>query len=269
MRLHERSSTLILLVAFVGLAGCQGPATDAEASVDASASAPSATIPTDDRTAIGNVPGARAGVVRIPAQFRFTEAVSEIRAGSWNALLRTLVQDDSDYLKSKNDAYFGAFDYSSEEEFEKLVELGFPTPAEWLNARRMNDQELTALADTGNAKAMAFLLDRLLDKASPDLHLRGRDDAAFAASPGYRHLLSASELAPKVKAVYQGPFAAYQLGYAYSMMSFPQTYEPAVAGMFVALDRGDTRAVDFLQNYQAAHPDLDIAVVLAIYRSLK
>ncbi len=213
--------------------------------------------------------GASDKVVSIPSKFVFKQPSYPIRAKDWDELLKGLTSDDGAFLKEKNEQYFGVFEYGSEMELKERAASGFPLSDEWLAARAMSDQELKSMADAGNIKAKAFYLDRVLSEASPYLSLRGVNDIEFSQGKGNKLAMEAAERAMQIQSSYSGPFAGYQLGYAYSTLSYPYSPESAAAGMFIAMERGDRRALGYLQNYQQMHRNMDVSTVMAAYSSFK
>lgn len=208
--------------------------------------------------------------LQVPAAYRFQKEIYTIRANSWQEFLQTVTAEEATYLKQVDANYFGALSYANPQMLRDLASDGFPLPEEWLEARKMSDAELKALSDGGSNKAKLFYLDRLLDQASQYLDLRNnKNESAYRNSPGPRLSLLAYELATQLQASYKSPFGGYLSGYVYSRLNYPASPESAAAGIFVAFDRGDKRAIELLRQFQTQHPNLDMSAVLAAYSSLK
>lgn len=183
-------------------------------------------------------------------------------AKTWDELTRSLPAKDANYLREVNHNYFGAIAFHSAQERHYLESAGFPMPEEWLAARHMGDEQPKALSDAGNMKARAIYLDRLMARASEYLPLRDSDDTTYRNSPGHSYSMSAYELSGQLQHSYKSPFAAYVLGAMYSKLNYPPSPEPAAAGIFSAFDAGDKRAVDILNRYASAHPDMNIGKIM-------
>ena len=188
--------------------------------------------------------------------------------GSWDDVVDRLPLQDANFLAQMRQRYFGSVAYANEEERRFLEEAGFPSIHEWLEARSMSDEAIEAWAATGDGKAMVFHIDRMIERASPYLHLRGHDDVAFHASTAPSYALSAYEYSTRVQFTHRSPFTGYLLGAMFSTLSFPQSAELAAAGILAAGDAGDPRATTFLAKYKADHRDMDEAAILAARRAL-
>lgn len=262
------------LVAFATLRDAEAVAADPSAPQGVAASHPGAGVA--DVPRLARNPGHQlkqdttsgpAAVVPVPQ--RLLPETGRIEAPQWKELIATLPADQAAYLESVNARYFGALAYDSPQMLKEMVALGFPTPDEWLRAREMTDQDLATLADRGNRKAQAFQLDRVLAQTAEYATLRDKDPDAYAKSMGPRLAMRANELAPRIQASDKSAFAAYLLGHTYAALSQPASPESAAAGMFLAVERGDRRAVNLLQRYQAKHPGMNIGVVMAAYSSFR
>lgn len=243
---------------------------DQDLAVDKSGPVLSARAPQLEAESLLNVRSSDTRQLQIPSEYRFQKEVYTIRADSWQDFLRTVTTEEAAYLKQVDANYFGAMSYANPQMLRDLASTGFPLPEEWLEARKMSDAELKALSDGGSNKAKLFYLDRLLGQASQYLELRNEnDESAYRNSPGPRLSLLAHELAPQLQASYKSPFGGYLLGYVYSRLSYPESPESAAAGIFVAFDRGDKRAIELLRHFQEKQPNLDMSAVLAAYSSLK
>lgn len=207
--------------------------------------------------------------VLIPRAYRFKESLQVGQHETWDGLIDSIPKEDAKYLNSINSNYFGALSFKSKDELRELAAKGFPLPEEWLEARSMTDEELKKLSNSGNLKAKAFYLDRLISRADEYFDLRGVDDVAYQASPGAKYSLQAYELAAQIQSSYKSAFGGYLLGSAYSRLNFPQSPEAGAAGMFVALNAGDKRALGLLRTYEATHPDMNIGEIMSAYGALR
>lgn len=176
---------------------------------------------------------------------------------SWDETVASLPKDKAQYLQKIQARYFGSLAFSNDEERQYLEAAGFPSIEEWLNAMQMSDTELKAISDTGDGKAQAIYLDRMIERASGYLHLRDINDAAYRASPGHSYSLKAYEISTQVQLSHRSPFTGYLLGAMYSTLNYPPSPETAAAGMLVAADAGDPRAAALFSDYLAQHPNLD------------
>ncbi len=85
-------------------------------------------------------------------------------AKSFKAQVDALPNDEQLFLWATYMRYGTVFWYGSPEAQRELADLGMPMPDDWLAARRMGDEELEALADSGNYKAQLFVADRLMTR---------------------------------------------------------------------------------------------------------
>ena len=205
----------------------------------------------------------------VPEKFGYKKSMYVGSEYSWDGIVRSVSPEEAKYLQQANSNYFGALAFDNAKELQELVAKGFPLPEEWLEARSMTDQDLKALVDSGNVKAKAFYLDRLVNQASDYLDLRGVDDQKYQDSPGSRLSLLAYEQAAQVQTSYKSPFAGYLLGSTYSRLNYPPSPESAAAGILVAFDTGDERALNLMNTYQAQHPNMDITKIMAAYGALR
>ena len=188
---------------------------------------------------------------------------------SWEQEVRRMSEDKAAYLDSINNRYFGAVAYENEQERRYLEESGFPSIDEWLQARTMSDNQLQQWASSGDGKAMAFYIDRMLERATPYLHLRGVDDTAYKASPAASYALKAYEFSTQVQSTHKSPFSGYLLGAMFSTLAYSQSPESAAAGIMAARDAGDPRASALLLTYEANHPGMDQQAILAARRAME
>ncbi len=188
---------------------------------------------------------------------------------SWESMVASLSTPDAEYLSKINKRYYNTLAYKDSEELNRLLQLGFPRPEEWINARSKSDKDLEAAVASGDTKAMIFLADRKLDLVDPFLKLRATDDAAYRASPGYEYAQQAYELGPLIQTKNKSAFAGYLLGSMYAELNYPFSEDTVVAGMLLALDRGDRRAIEHIGRYAKSHPNMSFNKAYEIYETLK
>jgi hypothetical protein len=238
-------SHALLAIFGIALAGCN----EANSPSTQSAQAQSATGSTAVAT---STPPATGSLTALGKQYPLQQS-----AVSWDDTVAGLPKEKAQYLRKIQARYFGAFAFSDDEERQYLEAAGFPSIEEWLTAMQMSDTELKALSDTGDGKAQAIYLDRMMDRASEYLYLREINDTAYRASPGHSYSMKAYELSTQVQFSHRSPFTGYLLGAMYSTLNYPPSPESAAAGMLVAADAGDPRAATFFSDYLAHHPSLD------------
>lgn len=150
-------------------------------------------------------------------------------------------------------AYFG---------MEPIADPGFPevpTAQDWAEASRMTDDELRRRAEGGDTKAKFLWADRLLGVAEKELKQTGSSEKALDA------FVLVGELASRSRS----PLAAYMFGR--QMYNLGTTHNPAyvVAALQVGYSRGDTRARNALEAFEARHPNIDEALVRQIIDSME
>lgn len=240
----------------IALAGCGQANSPPPRNAQAPSAAGSATLP----------PTAQPATERVAALAK--PSPRQKPAVSWDDTVARLPREKAEYLRGLQARYFGSLSFADEKERQYLETAGFPSIEAWLNARQMSDDELKALSDTGDGKAQAIYLDRLITRASDYLYLREVDDAAYRASPGYSYSLKAYELSTQVQFSHRSPFTGYLLGAMYSTLNYPPSPETAAAGMLAAADAGDPRAAALLSDYLAQHPNLDQNLIQVARRSM-
>jgi hypothetical protein len=206
--------------------------------------------------------------LRLPTDMQLPGLATVARATSWEQRIAGYPERQQDYLRAKNDMYFGALQFASAEEQEKLVAQGFPMPEEWLAAQSLPDGELERLATQGNRKAQMFLVDRAVDDVGPVLKERGLGDSPEDREM-FRRFSTASATAAMLLLNTCSPFAAYQSGVL--LASGTLGHDPAMAaGSFLAArDLGDTRADTLSRAFFIRHRQIDAQTALASYASFK
>lgn len=186
------------------------------------------------------------------------------RSESWAEFISLQVSSDQVYLEELDHRYFGVLSFRSKDERDYMLRSGFPTPEEWLAAKRMTDAELQELADAGNSKVAGILADRMsvrlealisLDEEHPEDV--GDDDRALVAATAVAYATRAMQGSAS-------PFGVYVEGMVKS--SIFDSWEPMTAAMLEGMRRGDPRANRLIEELHARHPVQDIS---AIHASLK
>ena len=207
--------------------------------------------------------------IAVPAQWRLPNPGKVEAATSWENRISKLPQDDQAWLRKLNERYDGALGFLTREEQQWMISQGFPMPEEWLAARAMPDSEIQRLAQSGNAKAQLFYMDRLSERLSPIL----ASGHGLGNSAQDRDLLSqlskASTGGMMLLRSTRSPAAAYLYG---ELLSSSAQYTPpeAMAGaLLLAADLGDPRAKRLQAEYSRRHPDLNGNSVMAAYNLMK
>ena len=245
--------TLLMLGTSLLLCGCTG--------ADAPAS--------NDRPIATQVPTGKPVPASPPSAEPAEATVTRSLPSSWDQQVRLMPREHAAYLEGIKQRYFGAVAYGNEQERRELEEAGFPTIEEWMHARTMSDSQLQQQAAMGDGKAMAFYMDRMIERATPYLHLRGTDDTAYDASPAASYVLQAYQYAPQLRVAHRSSFTGYLLGATYSTLSYPPSPEAAAAGIMAAGDAGDPRAGALLLAYQAKHPGMNQDLIQSALRIMK
>lgn len=206
--------------------------------------------------------------VNIPLDFQFRGVANVESASSWSQRVAKYPEDERKYLEDVNGRYYGALDFSSNEEQRRLVQQGFPMPEEWLAARDLPDAELERLAMSGSAKAQMFFIDRVSERIGPVLAVRGLDQSP-ADKAIYHQFVQASTMAGMLIRNTGSPFAAYLHGRLLSSGTSGHQMEPIAASFQVARELGDLRADAFQSAFFAGHPGLDAQAVMASYTAMK
>jgi hypothetical protein len=189
------------------------------------------------------------------------------RAESWQERLSSLDHDERRYLESVNARYFGLLEFGSAEEQQSQVENGYPTPEEWLAARRMAESELKHLARNGNPKGAIFYVDRELDRLA-----QARARVAETGSP--KGDLDPSVARPRAEAdVFStmlmkrtgSPFSVYLHAAAYRGTRYER--EAMAAAILVAAALGDARAVELAEQIDREGP-VDFSLVVLMQKAM-
>jgi hypothetical protein len=255
-----RSCTVSIMAAMsLLLAACQGDTSgvDPQAAMGTGAETDQAASPTPVQ--------AQASFGDIQSASRLPGVAAVDMSGSWAERVSKLSSEDREYVQDANRRYFGSLRYSSTEELQKLISLGFPTVEDWLAAKRMHDVELAKLAESGNSKAKLLYADRLASRL--ESVPRGADRSEKQPEADRRMASAASAAtaaADDALAASRSPFAAYVVGYQRSTIY--GSPEPMVAAMFMARSLGDQRAGNLLA--QAGVSGSDPSAVFAVYNGM-
>ena len=175
---------------------------------------------------------------------------------SWEEFVHMQAPADAEYLRQLDERYFGALSYRSAEELRFLLQSGFPTPQEWLEAQDMTDQQLRDAADSGDRKAAGMYADRLAERLAllrarqstrPDVGDSRERTALVALAVNYA---SAAGMGTK------GAFGVYMEGMVKSRIF--ETPEPLTAAMLEARRRGDPRTSRLISEMAARHPTQNV-----------
>lgn len=203
------------------------------------------------------------GRIHLSPSYRFRKETLLSVGDSWDEELAVLTTSEKTYLEEVNSNYFGVLSYGSIEELQRLAALGFPMPEEWMDSRNLTDTELKRMADTGNIKARMFYADRLINEASKYLPLRNTSPPSFDSSPGRKLATLAYIESGKLLRSTSSPYAAYVQGRAGFVLDAAPSPEFVAGAMAAASNRGDARAQNFLREFSARHPGMDVSLIMS------
>lgn len=218
---------------------------------------------------IGNEVPVEPNRTAIPPEWQFQDVGTVQIADSWEARIATLPPRDREWLNGLNGKYAGALGFSSREEQERLIRLGFPMPEEWLAARSMTDDALEGLAKSGNVKAQMLHVDRVASQIAP----AQETGKGLGNSPADRELLrrysAATLMADELLRNTKSPFSAYLRGQLFSSGSQYTPPEYYAGGIMLAEQLGDARADTIRQNFSKSHPDMNADTLMSAYSSMQ
>lgn len=164
-----------------------------------------------------------------------------------------LTSDQRRQVRGLGASYFG-MEPIADPEFPEV-----PTAEDWAASFRMTDDELRKRAESGDTKAKFLWADRLLGAAEKEIKQTGSSKKALDA------FVLVGELASRSRS----PLAAYVFGR--QMYNLSTTRNPAyvVAALQVGYSRGDARAQNALEAFEAQHPGIDEALVRQIIDSIE
>ena len=104
--------------------------------------------------------------IKIPAKYAlFPESLVPL-VDSWDSLVDSLSEEERAIAERLRFTYPEAYQFSSAEQLQWMVENGYPMPEEYLLARELGQEKLVGLAKAGNQKAVMLAYDLILDESS-------------------------------------------------------------------------------------------------------
>lgn len=238
------------------LAAC-APSADTSAEATASASTPLAAEDSPMPTG-ASLPRTAAGIAA---------ANNGGETSSWEEYVALQAPSDQEYLEDLEGRYFGAVAFETAEEREYMVRAGFPSPEEWLEAKRMTDAQLQEKADGGDPKAAGMLADRMSVRLGELLELSQVDRDAAADADRARLASLAVAYSSQAMDGSRSPFGLYVEGMVKS--SIFNSWEPMTAAMLEAMNRGDPRVDRLIRELQARHPEQNVEAIQVALRGMK
>lgn len=214
-------------------------------------------------------PSYRPGHIALPQSLRLPGVDSVKAARSWQEAVSRYSEDERRFLHARSAAYFYVLEFGSEQQQRQMIEQGFPMPEEWLAARNMSDEDLKRLAETGNAKAQMFYIDRSISVLSAVLSQRGLDTKNAQDMQLLQLYASVSAMTHRRLIDSKSPFAAYQDGLFETRTSRTQTLEPFAASIHIAAELGHAGADQLSNVFYQQHPGLDPGTVMHFYQSMR
>lgn len=211
----------------------------------------------------------QSGHIALPQSLRLPGVDSVRAAPSWREAVTLYSADEQRFLRARSAAYFHVLQFGSEQQQRQMIEQGFPMPEEWLAARNIPDEELKRLAETGNAKAQMFYIDRSISVLSAVLSQRGLDTKNAQDMQLLQLYASISTLTRSRFRDTKSPFAAYQLGLFETRASQTQSPEPFAASIHIAAELGHTGADQIANVFHQQHPGLNAGTVMHFYQSMR
>lgn len=104
-------------------------------------------------------------MLSVPTEYRFGSTASVPAVRNWHELVATLPSEDRDAAQLLAATYPEAYEFQSTDQLKWMVENGFPSPSEYIEAQNMPEAELLRMAEGGNKKAAMLALDRLLTQS--------------------------------------------------------------------------------------------------------
>lgn len=181
---------------------------------------------------------------------------------SWERMLYALSSDERRILEATNNRYSGALNFSTPQEYEALINAGFPRLEEWLKVDRMSDEELRQLAEKNDRLGRLFYADRLAQRVEADPGTLGNRDPKVE-----RMAIDATTQAAIALRNSRDAFSVYVYGKTNSVQM--SMSEPMAAAIMLAGDRGDSRSEILMHSYNQAHPNMRIDIVQVQYKGMK
>ncbi|GAB2499805.1 hypothetical protein GCM10027084_11650 [Pseudoxanthomonas sangjuensis] len=270
------SSILLLMgIGAVSLSACHGMGDDPSGGIETNARKEKARVSGGQEDQFGaSISSSRAStgadpVIVIPGKYVLKKSRIVVSGENWQSTLNALPSDERNFLVKKNNDYFDSLEFDDVEELKAMAKQGFPLPEDWIDAADMTTDELRALGEAGSMKARMLYADRLIEEAVRYLPQRERNPQAYDSGEGFKAgVLAYAELG-KLKSESSSPFVAYMDGRLQYSLNTQPSPETIAGAMFAASQRGDQRADALLQAFVSSHPNLDVARILAAYKSLK
>lgn len=213
----------------------------------------------EEERLVNDVDDKRERFIPIPRRYQFA-GIERVRAAdSTDELLGHYSTDEQTRVQAyysgfgegtfnlTDQAIKSIFSFWTKDQLEWLVSRGFPTPDEVLAADSMSDEDLAALAESGNLKAMAFHLDRLAkaQRSRMEENSGALPDLSFAPAVQERAQLEERLLGSG------SPFGAYAL----ARDALAEGDRGAAMAAYTFADRlGDVRARNFASQLESAGP---------------
>ena len=104
--------------------------------------------------------------IKIPAKYALSPESLVPLVDSWDSLVNDLSEEERNIAEKLRSSYPEAYQFSSAEQLQWMIENGYPMPEEYLLARELGQEKLVELAKTGNQKAVMLAYDLILDEFS-------------------------------------------------------------------------------------------------------
>src|SRR5690606_15145112 len=159
-------ASVVLLVVWLGCGVAPQPdsATTKDQHTDADEPAAHLTAGDDSRPASKDVSAGRplrddGEHILIPSEWALVPGDSVPAANSWDELVAGLSPEERELVEAFAARYPEAYDFIKPEQLRWMVENGYPSPREMIEAQLMPRGDLIALATSGNAKAQMLVID--------------------------------------------------------------------------------------------------------------
>ncbi len=175
---------------------------------------------------------------------------------------------DQERITSFNELYFNALQFYNREQYDWMVQRGYPTPEDILMADTMSLAELQRMADSGSIVAMNLVVDRTLNEMISLRHeqvAQGLDPYESEVFFKYATLVTKyTDMAAEHGSPFTGYLKAresFELGTINnpSPGAFQEAVELSLLGFAFAASMGDTYAASRARTL-AAHASVDIQV---------
>lgn len=225
---------------------------------------------TDQQPTPAHVSSDLASSVELPPGLQFNPSVRVAVADTWNQRLDAMPAAERAMLQDIDARYFGALRFNSTAEQADLAKKGFPMPEEWVAASRLSNEELKALANSGNVKAQMLYADRLGTEIASLQN--PANDPDLSSDQRQRELMRVVSEAlgggAKMMRATDSPFAAYVYGRSLSGATAGGRPEAMAGAFFAARDRGDARAPALMATFTRLHPDMNTQTIMSAYSAM-